>query len=129
MENITSIPEGNYQGYIWMSDKEQPEIFKGEYHDKTTLPNTTPFIIEAQLFDGISGESYSVRFIDGDYIVNNVNVNTLKGDVQDQFFPASFPGAPGKLHFKSVWREEKDSLCEGMMVLTPHEFVFVGFKL
>lgn len=126
MERINSIPAGGYQGYIWMSDKSQPEVINGPFAGLDLTPGN-PFIIEARLFDKEHNLSYSIQFIDGKYIAAKWDVGALTTGELQSFLPA-FENAPGNLLFKTVWREISDPLCEGMNVLEPCENVFVGFK-
>ncbi len=126
METISSIPSGCYQGYIWMSDQDKPEVIDGAFKGLSLAPSN-PFIIEARLFETEKHMSYSVQFLGGVCHASVCNVEDLpQGDLLA--YTPSFEKAPGKLLFLSVWAEECDPLCEGMPVLNPHEFVFVGFK-
>jgi CRISPR type III-associated protein (TIGR04423 family) len=126
MKSIDNIPAGRYQGYIWMSDKPQPDVIDGPF-DGMDLTPANPFIIEAKLFEPDKGLSYSVQFIDGSYVAKEWDVNALPEGELQSFLPA-FDGAPGNLLFFTAWREVKDPLCENMGVLEPCENVFVGFK-
>lgn len=133
MENykkLTDIPQhANYEGYLWWSNAETPKVYKNE--PLTDLPSekSNPFIIEGQLIDKTNQKSVSIRFVDGDYIINGFDLKELKGldFIKKEYLPNRMEGV-SKLCFREYWRPEPDDLCEGMEVLQPAETVFVGFK-
>ena len=131
MERITNIPSGNYQGYIWESDKTAPNVINGYYGGLSLSDEpSNPFIVEGQLFNNEEKISYSISFVDGRYIVQKFDLKILpENDTKEETYLPGFDNAPGDLHFLSIWREEADPLCEGMMVLVPCENVFVGYKV
>ena len=61
-------------GYIWMSDKESPEVFEGEKFNRVLDETKNPFVVEAQLYDTDNCISHSIKYIDGEYIVNKAEV-------------------------------------------------------
>lgn len=133
MENnklkITGIdPSQNYEGYLWWSDKTTPIILNNE-PIKELPDGNNPFIVEGQLFDKEHDKSWSIRFIDGDYLINCFDLKELKGldFITKSYLSNRFDGNQ-KLYFNEFWRPEKDELCEGMVVLQPAELVFVGFN-
>jgi len=124
------IEKSKYEGYIWQSDKSEPSVYDGtEEFELELVDSINPFIIEGQLYDKNRRKSYSIKYVDGHYIVhsfdvkdsdiNNVNVE------QKTFLPNRMEH---KLCFLQYWREETDALCEGMKVLQPAELVFIGFE-
>lgn len=129
------IEKTTYQGYVWYSDQTQPDIYTGD-RVFNGLPdaNANPFIVEGQLFNG--KKSYSIKYVDGRYVVKCYPMELLEGvEYTPQSYIASFDGAPsGKLIFNQYWRLKRDEYCEdennveGMEVLTPAEWVFVGFE-
>lgn len=142
MKKITDIPKDKkYIGYLWMSDQKYPT----EFREPTMLEEelsidekTNPFIIEGQLYcEEESGlkKSYSIKYVDGEYWVTEYDLNKLKtrkdfvlDDMKQvkSFIPNRFQVS--KLTFAQYWQESKpDELCEGMKVLIPGPFVFIGF--
>ncbi len=138
METINNIPPGIYDGYYWMSDSNKPEVF-----ENCSLPSIltdldaskNPFIIEAQLYNKADKKSYSLKYVDGRYILRNFdlasrgNGNISTNDscfTRKQYFANRMPEK--KLIFRQYWEEKEDPLCEGMPVLQPAEMVFVGFE-
>lgn len=119
------IEKSKYQGYLWYSDKKEPQVLHDEVFELEIADNTNPFVIEGQLFDG--QKSISIKYVDGKYIVNTYDLNTLDGVMQEQTFHSH--RMEGKLlKFKQIWKNQSDELCEGMQVLQPAELVFVGFN-
>lgn len=130
MKRINSIPEGRFQGYIWMSDQKEPDIYDNRFFQGIReLKPSNPFISEAYFFDKDNNASYSVRMVDGNYIAYRFLVSDHAIlESEDHYFIPSFKDAPGALHFKELWHPVPDPLCEGMDVLVPGEFVFLGFQ-
>lgn len=119
------IEKSQYQGYLWYSDKKEPQVLNNEVFELEISDNTNPFIIEGQLYDG--KKSISIKYVDGKYLVNTYNVDNLDRKIQEQlFYSHRMDGR--RLIFKQNWRPVNDELCEGMQVLQPAELVFVGFN-
>ena len=117
----------NCEGYIWRSDAETPVIITSS--DVVELNNgEIPFVIEGQLFDGKT--SYSIKNVDGNYIVNEYTVNgTDYNHVNiDKKHYQSHRMEGRILEFLEYWEPQEDPLCLGMEVLKPTKVVFVGFK-
>lgn len=116
----------NCVGYIWWSDKAEPEIIQNK---PVLLKNEEiPFIIEGQLFDGET--SYSIKYVDGKYILKEyrvANEDFNKSNVVLRKYQSH--RMEGKiLQFLEYWEAANDGLCLGMKVLQPTKVVFVGFK-
>lgn len=117
-----------YQGYIWWSDMATPEVFLG--NKKLTIdPDELKrhFIVEGQLCDGKN--SYSIKYIDGKHWVYRYDIANKGSDLI--FLPHHFNKPEIKaLKFIQRWRAVPDArCCEGMEVLQPAEFIFIGFLL
>jgi CRISPR type III-associated protein (TIGR04423 family) len=125
--------KGKYEGYIWMSDATHPVVYHGDKIVNLMLDeHDNPFIIEGELFDRTSGESISVRFVDGRYIIarRHVGPDELKGNAHATpkcYLAQRMPGVAG-LNYLQYWETVSDPLCEGMTTLQPSDLVFVGFK-
>ena len=117
------IPTGHYQGYIWLSDKEKPEIVDGVLSACIINSKSNPFIIEAQLYERNMGMSYSVRFTDGMFVFDSAQVVDYS---DEHIFQASWDKGR-KLKFVCEWKPKEDPLCENLPVYTPAGFYFVGF--
>lgn len=131
INKLTDIdPKQKYQGYLWWSDATSPEVYQNQQLPEWQEEKSNPFIIEGQLYDKANNKSYSIRFVDGIYLINCFDLNDLNKVecINKEYLPNRFPDGIQKLCFKEIWRPRKDDLCEGMDVLQPAEVVFVGFK-
>ena len=123
----------NYEGYIWYSDKNTPEIIenKNNINEYLNSEHNNPFIIEGQIYDSKNQESYSLKYVNGNLLVKKFNTKeTTEGEstyTREREF-VSHRMQNRTLHFIEVWREEKDDLCEKMSVYKPHELIFTGFN-
>jgi CRISPR type III-associated protein (TIGR04423 family) len=128
-DNKMKIEKSIYDGYIWYSDKSEPEVFQEKDFEFDTDKIENPFIIEGQLYDDQKMISYNIKFVDGKYICKKYEVESTdfnKKDVEIKTFHANRMDDL-KLQFLQYWKEEDDEFCEGMKVLQPKELVFVGF--
>lgn len=127
---ITEIPINcQYEGYLWWSNAQIPKVFKNEPLPEWPGEKANPFIIEGQLYDLEGQKSYSIRFVDGEYFIQYIDLKELNGleSIKKEYLTNRMDGVQ-KLCFKEFWRPVEDKLCEGMEVLQPAEVVFVGFK-
>lgn len=117
----------NCVGYIWWSDKAEAEIIQNK---PVVLKNEEiPFIIEGQLFDDKSKISYSIKYVDGQYILKDYIVaekDYESPNVVKEY--RSYRMGEKILKFLEYWESQEDELCLGMKVLQPTKVVFVGFK-
>lgn len=132
--NIKDIPtEGHkYQGYLWLSDKKEPNVFNNEEIDderkKCMDDNANPFIIEGQLYDGKF--SYSIKYVDGEHRVSKYNIEETKkkGFTRVHHFKGNNKMKGHNLLFFEVWEAKPDSNCCDMEVFEAKEVIFGGFK-
>lgn len=117
----------NCVGYIWWSDKAEPEIIQNK--PVVLKSEEIPFIIEGQLFDDKSKISYSIKYVDGQYILKDYIVaekDYESPNVVKEY--RSYRMGEKILKFLEYWESQEDELCLGMKVLQPTKVVFVGFK-
>lgn len=115
------------EGYVWESDKTEPQVYRGTPCELMRLDTDNPFILEALLYDVESQISYMVKFIDGEHRVYKYNLFESYDDASDvEYLPNRMNGV-GKLKFKQIWKKQKDELCNDFETLVPAELVFVGF--
>lgn len=129
---MAEIIKGNYEGYIWKSDSPSPIVYyPAGAVDLSLDENVNPFIIEGELFDRNSGESISIRFVDGKYSVKRFNVASDINDpskvTKKEYLAQRMPGI-AKLEYLQYWDTVTDHYCEDMDTLQPGKLVFVGFK-
>ena len=118
-----------YKGYIWKSDKEEPQTLNDETIGDAFDDISNPFVIEALLYSEEHKTSYTVRYVNGKYIVSKFDTQKQENDSEVKFFSKRIKNNP-TLHFIQRWKEceEPENLCEGMNTLVPAELVFIGFN-
>lgn len=122
---MEKIEKARYQGYLWYSDKTAPEVYDDAILEMELDPQVNPFIIEGYLYDAEHACSISIRYVDGEYIVNRYSVSFDAGVIKEYVSNRM----DGKiLLFKEKWEGVPDPYCENFEVLQPTELVFVGFK-
>lgn len=135
--SINDIKPLSYEGYLWMSDQEEPEVYDNK---PITLPKVgdTPFVVEGQLFNKAKGLSYSIKFVDGQYIVQEYAVTEADKNNCDNEIKTYESNRMGdrRLQFLRYWEEVLDSdnytdtaHPKGLPVLTQTKNVFIGFKV
>lgn len=128
-KDIKIIPSGTYQGYVWMSDKAEPEVYNDEVIEDIMLDEReNPFIIEAQMYKVDNCVSYSVKYVDGEYVA--IKYSELIDEELGMNRPIVYFGnrIGCNLKFRQYWKAEDDQMCERMKVLKPGNLVFVGFE-
>ncbi len=127
---MNNINKGIYEGYYWMSNEKKPITLDKEPFEQSLNPAENPFVVEAQLFDSNQLLSYSIRFVDGEYLVKEFTLleSELNPDTNDieRYIPQRIEAAG--LNFLQRWKEEPDEYCENMLVLKPAEMIFIGFN-
>lgn len=126
--NKYNFAEGLYEGYVWMSDATAPIVLTGEPLNLNLDPECNPFIIEAQLLCIDMGISYSIRYVDGQYIVNQCDLSAPADYEEKVFIPARMPDV-ALLKFRQYWKEVKVEEDYDWTTLKPGKLVFVGFEL
>lgn len=81
------IEKSKYQGYLWYSDQKEPKVFNNELFELEIADNENPFIVEGQLYDEENRASISIKYVDGNYIVNKYKVK------EEDFNNPSFSGS------------------------------------
>ena len=133
---INEIKSLAYEGYLWMSDQENPAVYE---NDSVTLPEegANPFVVEGQLYNEKEGLSYSIKFVDGQYIVQEYEVTETDMKSPDNQVKTYLSNRMGdkKLQFLRYWEEvlDEDNYKDGdnpngLPVQTQTKNVFIGFK-
>lgn len=126
--NKYNFAEGLYEGYVWMSDETAPIVLTGEPLNLNLAPQCNPFVIEAQLLCVAKEMSYSIRYVDGEYIVNQCDLSQPADYEEKTFIPARMPDV-ALLKFRQYWKEVIVEDNYGWTTLKPGKLVFVGFEL
>lgn len=118
------------EGYLWWSDQQQPEVYHQEALDKCLDETKNPFVVEGQLYDTNEKKSYSIKYVDGKYLINIYKVEDKDISNPDNETKCYLSNRMGDrwLKFLRYWEPKEDPNCEGMKVLKLTKNVFVGFK-
>lgn len=120
----------NCEGYIWWSDQQAPKVYPNSPLDISLDETKNPFIVEGLLYDKDNKKSYSIKYVDGQYLTKEYNVEEQDfanpDNEQKSFLSNRMDGR--WLKFLRYWEEEKDENCMAMHVLTLTKNVFVGFN-
>lgn len=127
---METIKINNCEGYLWWSDQENPEIYDGDVLDISLDETKNPFIVEGQIYDKEENMSYSIKYVDGQYLINKYKVETSDFTNKDHELKSFLSNRmDGRwLKFLRYWEEKKDENCMGLPALTFTKNVFVGFK-
>lgn len=127
--DLSQIPELDYEGYIWYSDTAKPILAKA-FDFKSVGIN--PFIQEALLFCKEKDISVMVRHT-GKYHISEFDLNALISNgaelgEEKKYYPHRLDIGDKKVCIRQLWIPEKDENCGGMEVLTLRAHIFTGFK-
>lgn len=137
------IIQNTYEGYLWWSDQDKPIVYEdgkvfveneelqNANKEIELLPEQNPFVVEGQLYDKANKKSYSIKYVDGNYIIRDYHIESTDISNSDLIDKKEYvANRMGKRLLKVLryWHDVKDPLCEDMDVLTVEKFVFVGFK-
>ena len=134
--SINEIKSFPYEGYLWMSNKEEPTVYENE---SVTLPKEgdNPFVVEGQLYNKTEGLSYSIKYVDGQYFIQEYVVTEAdkkNPDNEPKVYESNRMGGR-RLQFLRYWEEifDDDNYKDrdnpnGLPVLTQTKNVFIGFK-
>jgi len=130
LQKLTEIPEGTYEGYLWLSDEEAPRLvntLEPERYERNGLP-ANPFIREGFLFDEKAGVSVAIRHVPGKYHIHSVFLEQLPQEREEHALTfLAHKALPGPLKFREIWLPEPDDLCDGLNVLRKKAVIFTGF--
>jgi CRISPR type III-associated protein (TIGR04423 family) len=125
--NINSLPKGNFEGYFWYSNAENPLIQTSGPIDVDIFKDL-PFVIEANFYDKALQISVSVRHSEGEYHITQYNLaQPTEGLELDEVY---YEGHDLKGHnylMKEAWQPVSDELLAGMETLQPAWAAFAGF--
>lgn len=126
-DSIKEIPNRNYEGYVWLSNKKNPFILLDESFDFSTV-EANPFIIEALLFNKKENKSIHIQHT-GEYQIFEYDLSKLEKSncVEKEYLPHRLKDVE-KVLFKQIWLPEKDGNCAEFDVLILKAIVFCGFN-
>ena len=127
---METIKINKCEGYLWWSDQQEPKVYQDEQIDIILDEAKNPFVVEGQLYDKEEKKSYSIKYVDGLYLINIYKVEAgdlTNMDNEPKCFLSNRMGGRW-LKFLRYWEEKKDENCMDMPVLTFTKSVFIGFK-
>ena len=115
------------QGYIWMSDKTQPEIIHELNLEDFNNTPSNPFVNECMF--STETTSYIIRFVDGQYIISEAPI-AKSGDVKDEkiSYCAHRLNGIAKINLIQRWELRENTNCLGLKEYVPTQLVFKGFE-
>lgn len=126
---METIQINKCEGYLWWSDQQKPKVYQDELIDICLDETENPFVVEGLLYDEENKESYSVKYVDGLYLINKYKVDEsdfINIDNEEKSYLSNRMDDHW-LKFIRYWEEKKDANCMGMSVLTLTKNVFIGF--
>lgn len=126
---METIQINKCEGYLWWSDQQKPKVYQDELIDICLDETENPFVVEGLLYDEENKESYSVKYVDGLYLINKYKVDEsdfINIDNEEKSYLSNRMDDRW-LKFLNYWEEKKDANCMGMPVLTLTKNVFIGF--
>lgn len=137
--DTNKIESAKYQGYLWKSDQTKPQVFLGDETapELVLKDGENPFVIEGNLYEEETGNSISIKYVDGKYIVGRYNLTAKEKDtsieISDETYLTnirivSASKCPAECEYsiyKRIWKEESD---EDWKELKPFGFAFAGFS-
>ena len=127
---MKTIKINKCEGYLWWSDQQKPKIYDGDALDICLDETKNPFVVEGQFYDKGTKESYSIKYVDGQYLINIYKVadEDLDNSANETKSYLSNRMGDYRLRFLRYWERKKDENCMDMPVLTLTKNVFIGFK-
>lgn len=126
---METIQINKCEGYLWWSDQQKPKVYQDELIDICLDETENPFVVEGLLYDEENKESYSVKYVDGLYLINKYKVDEsdfINIDNEEKSYLSNRMGDRW-LKFIRYWEEKEDRNCMDMPVLTLTKNVFIGF--
>jgi len=135
MKQLSELDNIKFEGYVWLSDREKPEILNNQTFDFSKYEEgANLFIIEALLYNKENDKSVHITHT-GKYHIQPFNLGDLSQDselVDVNYLPHRLEGIK-KVCFKQLWVPESDENCKiddngnGMKVLKMKGLIFTGF--
>ena len=130
LNSLKEIPNLEYEGYLWMSDKDAPIENLEKIKEQLQSEELNPYIVEGLLYAQKEKISIMIRHT-GKYNISQFDLNQVSSNDEltagKSYFSNNKISAGKKLKFRQLWENEKDDNCACMEVLTLKATVFTGF--
>jgi CRISPR type III-associated protein (TIGR04423 family) len=136
LDNLSDIPKLTYEGYVWFSNKKEPQILDKALFDSIQSEENT-FIIEALLWNAEDGGTSIMVRHTGKCHIQEFKLKELPAGhelVDKVYLPHRLGDKVKHVCFKQLWVLQEDPLCfdnetkKGMEVMTMKALIFTGFK-
>lgn len=123
-----------YEGYLWMSNENHPQVFHPEsLIDRQLFEVHNPFVAEGYLFNHEKGISISIKYVDGRYRIHIDKVKPSDFNSKDTdrlcYLTQRMDHSDALwAEFLRYWTETPDPACLDMNVQEVEKELFVGFK-
>lgn len=128
LNQLSEIPDKDYQGYIWLSNASAPIYINGKFDFSEIKIN--PFIVEAMLFAKDQSVSIQIKDTGGNYWIDQVewDIEELINSNEFEDYEYIVKNSNQIIVIKEKWEEIPNPMCENMSVEHPSWRAFVGFK-
>jgi CRISPR type III-associated protein (TIGR04423 family) len=127
LKRFADIPEGQYIGYCWYSDKSFAEL---DVDPRTLDVGSNPFVIEGMWFslDGKTAVTY--KHVGAQSFLNLVDLTQFSDSEKSEQVVLSASGMSKVAHltFTTLWAPVADPNCANMPVLKPVLQVLTNLK-
>lgn len=128
LENLAEIPPVEYIGYLWFDNNDTPYLVDGLYDFVSIEP--IPFIIEGHLKAKDNSVSISIRYLDGEFIIQKIDWNRVQREdcqlIAHEYIAHGFEEHK-TIIFQEAWLPVPDKQCEDMITLRPTWVAFDRF--
>jgi len=128
--DVADIPEGNYQGYYWLSDAQKPELHENESIDPLLFEQgKVPFVVEGNFYCKDKMISLQVKNRDGNCHIAQIDVSDM--DEIKRYDCSHLKEKIGYTQYKMIEHWEAvagGSYLADMETLEPTWSAFVGFE-
>lgn len=134
-ETIYSKLEGEYEGYIQMSDKRIEHVYTKAtklpgleelYVDAKGEKTEVNYVLEMALYDAKNENSILIRQHNNDFLVLKKELKDVDEKDIDSFYTVT-SNTP-KMKIAQIWEEQDNAFCLNMAVLVPKALMFAGFE-
>ena len=125
LEEFYNKLDGEYEGYIQLSDRRIENVFEEEVLSKwDELHNGINYILEMALFEPTTKRSILVRQHNSDWLVLDETID--KSMPIERYFTVK--NKPKQMKVAQVWEEKENEFCINMNVREPKYLLFAGFE-
>ncbi|NBB31246.1 TIGR04423 family type III CRISPR-associated protein [Cellulophaga sp. BC115SP] len=129
LDNLSDIPKLTYEGYVWFSNKKEPQILDKALFDSVQFEENT-FIIEALLWNAEDGGTSIMIRHTGKYHIQVFKLKELPAGhkLEEKAYLPHRLDKVKHVYFQQLWIPEPDAFCEKMEVMTMKALIFTGFN-